>query len=130
MNTTIKLNNKIILRLFLLPLLLVFILSGLQKIFNFKSTSDIISENIPFLANISEIITVLVILTITILPIIIFIKPTNSLLTQISSLLLVGFMILVIFFFHNPITMKNQYINFLTRLSIIGGLLLVTYISQ
>ena len=123
-------NSNFVLRLFLLPLFLIFILSGINKITNFRKTSDTIKDKIPFLSKISNIITILVIITIILLPSIILIKPTNSLISQICSILLIIFMILVIIFFHNPITMKNQEINFMVRLSIIGGLLLVLYISQ
>ena len=127
---TIKIDDKIILRIFLLPLFLIFILSGINKIKNFNKTSSTIKDKIPILGRIPKITTVLVILSIIILPSIILIKPTNSLLTQICSILLIIFMILVIIFFHNPITMENQEINFMVRLSMIGGLLLVLYISQ
>lgn len=127
---TIKFNQNVMLRLFLLPLLFVFILSGIQKITKFNSTSDMIKDKVPLFGTFPNITTVLVILTIIVLPSIILIKPTNSLITQISAILLILFMILVIMFFHNPITMENQEINFMVRLSIIGGLCLVLYISQ
>jgi len=127
---TIKIDDKIFLRLFLLPLFLIFILSGINKIKNFNKTSNTIKDKIPILGKVPKITTVLVILSIIILPSIIIIKPTNSLLTQICSILLIIFMILVIIFFHNPMTMENQEINFMVRLSMIGGLLLVLYISQ
>lgn len=127
---TIRIDDKIFLRIFLLPLFIIFILSGMIKIKNFTKTSNTIRDKIPILGKIPNITTVLVILSIIILPTIILIKPTNSLLTQICTILLIIFMILVIIFFHNPITMENQEINFMVRLSMIGGLLLILYISQ
>ena len=122
--------NKLVLRIFLILLLAIFIFSGINKILNFNSTSNLIASQIPFTKNFSNIITILVILTIIILPCLIIYNPINSIITQLSTIALVIFMILVIIFFHNPLTMQDQLINFMTRLSIIGGLLLILFISQ
>lgn len=122
--------NKLVLRIFLILLLAIFIFSGINKILNFNSTSNLIASQIPFTKNFSNIITILVILTIIILPCLIIYNPLNSIITQLSTIALVIFMILVIIFFHNPLTMKDQLINFMTRLSMIGGLLLILFISQ
>ena len=67
-------NSNFVLRLFLLPLFLIFILSGINKITNFRKTSDTIKDKIPFLSKISNIITILVIITIILLPSIILIN--------------------------------------------------------
>ena len=122
--------NQLQLRIFLILLLAIFIFSGINKILNFKSTSNLIASQIPFTKHFSNIVTLLVILTIIILPCLIIYNPINSIITQLSTIALVIFMILVIIFFHNPITMKDQLINFMTRLSMIGGLLLILFISQ
>ncbi len=122
--------NKLQLRIFLTILLAIFIFSGINKILNFNSTSNLIASQIPFTKHFSNIVTLLVILTIIILPCLIIYNPINSIITQLSTIALVIFMILVIIFFHNPLTMKDQLINFMTRLSMIGGLLLILFISQ
>ena len=122
--------NKLQLRIFLTILLAIFIFSGINKILNFNSTSNLIASQIPFTKYFSNIVTLLVILTIIILPCLIIYNPINSIITQLSTIALVIFMILVIIFFHNPLTMKDQLINFMTRLSMIGGLLLILFISQ
>ncbi len=122
--------NQLQLRIFLTILLAIFIFSGINKILNFNSTSNLIASQIPFTKHFSNIVTLLVILTIIILPCLIIYNPINSIITQLSTIALVIFMILVIIFFHNPLTMKDQLINFMTRLSMIGGLLLILFISQ
>lgn len=126
---TIKIN-EIALRFFLSCLLAIFVFSGINKILNFKSTSELIGQKLPFANNFSDMITIIVIITIILLPLLILYNPLNSLITQISVICLVIFMILVIIFFHNPVTMKDQLINSMVRLSMIGGLLLILYISQ
>jgi len=49
----------------------------------------------------------------------------NSKNLKYSKYFLVVFTILATYYYHNIITMKNQQINFMKNLSIIGGLLLI-----
>lgn len=126
----VKIDDEIVLRLFLFCILAIFIFSAINKVMNFNSTAQLIRNQIPFTKNYSKLLTLCTIITMLVLPILILIDPTDSIITQISAITLILFMILIIIFFHNPFTMKDQSINAIVRLSIIGGLLLILYIAQ
>ncbi len=115
-------------------LLLIFFLSGINKIQNFKSTVSgfknvFFSKKLPnFIYNI--IIFLVIVLEILAPIIIIYNSQTNDLsqLAHYSSISLAIFTILATYLYHNPITQKGQYYYFMKNLSIIGGLLVVSAI--
>lgn len=115
-------------------LLLIFFLSGINKIQNFKSTVSgfkniFFSKKLPnFIYNI--IIFLVIILEILAPIIIIYNSQTNNLsqLAHYSSITLAIFTILATYLYHNPITQKGQFYYFMKNLSIIGGLLVVSAI--
>ena len=115
-------------------LLLIFFLSGINKIQNFKGTVSgfkniFFSKKLPnFIYNI--IIFLVIILEILAPIIIIYNSQTNNLsqLAHYSSITLAIFTILATYLYHNPITQKGQFYYFMKNLSIIGGLLVVSAI--
>jgi len=127
---TFKDKNKISIRLILVIILSVYILGGFEKIFTFNNTLKSISNKLGPLNYLSYPAIIFAILAELIPPILIIVEPENSLMSQISSFILIFFMILVILMFHNPLTMKDQYAAFMVRVSMIGTLLLIAYNSE
>ena len=127
---TFRDKKKISIRFILVIILSVYILGGLEKIYTFNNTLNTISNKLGafnFLAYPAIIFAILV----EIIPsILILVEPENSLMTQISSFILIFFMILVILMFHNPLTMNDQYAPFVVRVSMIGTLLLIAYNAE
>jgi len=115
-------------------LLLIFFLSGINKIQNFKSTVSgfkniFFSKKIPnFIYNI--IIFLVIILEILAPIIIIYNSQTNNLsqLAHYSSISLAIFTIIATYLYHNPMTQKGQFYYFMKNVSIIGGLLILSSI--
>lgn len=132
MGATIKFKEKkkISIRFILVIILSVYILGGLEKMFTFNNTLNSISNKLGSLNFLSYPAIIFAILVEIIPPILILIEPENSLMTQISSFILIFFMILVILMFHNPLTMKDQYAAFVVRVSMIGSLLLIAYNAE
>jgi putative oxidoreductase len=99
-------------------LAVIFIYTGLNKVFNFAQTSELMAKvGLP-------IVGVLLVFTIAFqilggLSIIIGYKA------EIGAILLIIFLIPATIVFHNPLADPSQFNNFFKNLSIIGGLLLV-----
>jgi putative oxidoreductase len=99
-------------------LAVIFIYTGLNKVFNFAQTSELMAKaGLP-------IVGVLLVFTIAFqilggLSIIIGYKA------KIGAILLIIFLIPATIVFHNPLADPSQFNNFFKNLSIIGGLLLV-----
>ncbi|MBE9052792.1 DoxX family protein [Nostocales cyanobacterium LEGE 11386] len=99
-------------------LAVIFIYTGLNKVFNFAQTSESMAKaGLP-------IVGVLLVFTIAFqilggLSIILGYKA------EIGAILLIIFMIPATIVFHNPVADPSQFNNFFKNLSIIGGLLLV-----
>ncbi|MBE9053161.1 DoxX family protein [Nostocales cyanobacterium LEGE 11386] len=99
-------------------LAVIFIYTGLNKVFNFAQTSEFMAKaGLP-------IVGVLLVFTIAFqilggLSIILGYKA------EIGAILLIIFMIPATIVFHNPVADPSQFNNFFKNLSIIGGLLLV-----
>ena len=127
---TFKDKNKISIRFILIVILSVYILGGIEKIFTFNSTLKSISNKLGSLNFLAYPAIIFAILVEIIPPTLIIVEPENSLMTQISSFILVFFMILIILMFHNPLTMKDQYAAFMVRVSMIGTLLLIAYNAE
>tara|TARA_Y100000114_G_C11612988_1_gene255988 strand:+ start:81 stop:479 length:399 start_codon:yes stop_codon:yes gene_type:complete len=132
MGATIKFRDKhdIYIRIILVITLSVYILGGLEKLFTFNSTVDSISKKLGTLKFLAYPAIIFAILVEIIPPILILVEPTNSLMAQISSFILVLFMVLVILMYHNPLTMKDQNAAFMVRVSMIGTLLLIAYNAE
>lgn len=118
---------KIFLKIFGVFLLnLIYILSGLNKIFNFKKTVDKIKDKfifnkLPYWFSQFSIIIVILIWT---LGSILLLYSTFYKIKIISIILNLLFSILtfiITLYFHNPIIDKSQNIQFLKNMSIIGG---------
>ncbi|MBW4558128.1 MAG: DoxX family protein [Trichormus sp. ATA11-4-KO1] len=99
-------------------LAVIFIYTGLNKVFNFAQTSEFMAKaGLP-------IVGVLLVFTIAFqilggLSIILGYKA------EIGAILLIIFLIPATIVFHNPVADPSQFNNFFKNLSIIGGLLLV-----
>lgn len=99
-------------------LAVIFIYTGLNKVFNFAQTSESMAKaGLP-------IVGVLLVFTIAFqilggLSIILGYKA------EIGAILLIIFLIPATIVFHNPVADPSQFNNFFKNLSIIGGLLLV-----
>ncbi|MBE9054035.1 DoxX family protein [Nostocales cyanobacterium LEGE 11386] len=99
-------------------LAVIFIYTGLNKVFNFAQTSEFMAKaGLP-------IVGVLLVFTIAFqilggLSIILGYKA------KIGAILLIIFLIPATIVFHNPVADPSQFNNFFKNLSIIGGLLLV-----
>jgi putative oxidoreductase len=122
----------------LLPIILIsiiFLYSGINKIFNFNDTtlgfhqkinSGIFSNILAY--NASQALIILAILLLLVAPtlMIIGIINKNNLLLKIGSWLLIGFLILATIIYH-PITDSTQRNDMLKNLAILGGLLMVAF---
>lgn len=113
-----------------LLLLLIFFLSGINKIMNFKNTVNgfkkvfFLKKMPDFIYNI--IIGLVVLLEILAPLVIVYNLQTNNLhkMSYYSVLSLIMFTIMATLLYHYP-TKKGQYYTFLKNLSITGGLLLL-----
>ena len=132
MGATIKFRdkNRISIRIILIITLAVYILAGFRKIFTFNDTLNTISEKLGSLNFLAYPAIIFAILAEIIPPILIIVEPENSLMAQISSFILVLFMVLLVLMFHNPLTMKGVEAEFMVRVSMIGTLLLIAYNSE
>ena len=106
-------------------LLFIFMMSSYNKITNFNNTLISIEEKglpLPLFALLGAIsfqflgISGILIDEFNLI---------NSKILKYSKYFLVVFTILATYYYHNIFTMKNQQINFMKNLSIIGGLLLI-----
>lgn len=113
-------------------LLLIFFLSGISKIKNFKGTVSGF-KNVFFLKKMPNFIYNLIIFLVVILeilgPIIILYNSQTNNLTELSyysSISLAIFTLLTTYLYHNPMTQKGQFYYFMKNVSIIGGLLVLS----
>lgn len=115
-------------------LLIIFFLSGIDKIKNFNATVSGF-KNVFFLKKLPNFIYNLIIFLVIVLeilgPIIIIYNSQTNRLSQLayySSISLAIFTILATYLYHNPITQKGQFYYFMKNVSIIGGLLVLSSI--
>ena len=115
-------------------LLLIFFLSGISKIKNFKGTVSGF-KNAFFLKKLPNFIYSLIIFLVIVLEIlgpiiIIYNSQTYNLpeLSYYSSISLAIFTLLATYLYHNPMTQKGQFYYFMKNVSIIGGLLILSSI--
>ena len=109
---------------------ILFYKSGLEKVFHFAQTVKEIRKKVYIFSQIATLTTIIVILLELIAPTYIIIDPFNSLESQILAFALIGFMLLIIFFFHNPVTQDNQFANFLNTMYLTMPLFFIAYIAQ
>ena len=106
---------------------ILFIYSGIHKIFNFNTTSIGFNQKVKFLDfNIAQVLIIIAILILLISPVMMLFgvyKDDKSLLKYGSAALIV-FTIVATIIYH-PITEESERYNMLKNISIIGGLLLV-----
>ena len=126
---TIKVSVNV-LRIFLCFVMTIYIYNGINKIINFNNTIELLSSKITFLNKFAKIATIITIIIETLLPIIIIFFPSNNILSQLSIIILSLYMCVVTFYYHNPITNPDQLNNFINRLSMIGSLLVLLYVTQ
>tara|TARA_B100000902_G_scaffold397358_1_gene460926 strand:- start:6569 stop:6946 length:378 start_codon:yes stop_codon:yes gene_type:complete len=115
-------------------LLLIFFLSGISKIKNFKGTVSGF-KNVFFPKKLPNFIYNLIIFLVIVLEIlgpiiIIYNSQTYNLpeLSYYSSISLAIFTLLATYLYHNPMTQKGQFYYFMKNVSIIGGLLILSSI--
>ena len=111
-------------------LLLMFLLSGFNKLFNLQQTADYLKNKVNF--NIPNIFYILAIIIVIIIEIccslyILYSIYNNTYNNYInySIYAIIGFTILATLIFHFPPVGKDYY-SFMSNLSIIGGLLLLS----
>ncbi len=131
-------ENKKIMKIFAIILIcILFVYSGLNKIFDFNDTTLGFHQKINngilgniFTYNISQVLIIIAILLLIIAPTLMIygVSTNNSLLLKIGSWGLIIFTILATLIYH-PIIDINEINNMLKNTSIIGGLLLVTIID-
>ena len=126
--------NKLIKLISIILISILFLYSGLTKIFNFNDTtlgfhqkinSGIFSNILAY--NASQALIIIAILVLLIAPVLMIlgISEENKSLLKIGSWLLIGFTVLATLIYH-PITDESQRYNMLKNLSIIGGLIMVS----
>lgn len=113
-------------------LLLIFFLSGISKLKNFKGTVSGF-KNVFFLKKMPNFIYNLIIFLVIVLEIlgpiiILYNSQTNnfSKLSYYSSISLAIFTLIATYLYHNPMTQKGQFYYFMKNVSIIGGLLVLS----
>jgi uncharacterized membrane protein YphA (DoxX/SURF4 family) len=125
--------NKLIKLIGIILISILFLFSGITKIFTLNDTAlnfhkiinnGIFSNIITFNAAQSLIVIAILILLISPLLMLIGISNDNKLLLKIGSFLLIGFTVLATLIYH-PITDSTQHYNLLKNISIIGGLVIV-----
>ncbi len=128
--------NKLIKLIGIILISILFIFSGITKIFTLNDTAlnfhktinnGIFSNILTFNAAQSLIVIAILILLIAPLLMLIGISNDNKLLLKIGSFLLIGFTVLATLIYH-PITDSTQYYHLLKNISIIGGLVIVLVI--
>ncbi len=126
--------NKFIKLIAIILISILFIYSGVTKIFNFNDTtlgfhqkvnSGIFSNLLAYNASQACVIVAILVLLIAPVLMIIGISEENKTLLRIGSWLLIGFTIIATIIYH-PITDSSQRYNLLKNLSIIGGLVMVS----
>ena len=119
--------TKLIKIIGIILLSILFIYSGIHKIFNFNTTSIGFNQKVKFLDfNIAQVLIIIAILILLISPVMMLFgvyKDDKSLLKYGSAALIV-FTIVATIIYH-PITEESERYNMLKNISIIGGLLLV-----
>ncbi len=128
--------NKLIKLVGIILISILFVFSGITKIFTLNETAinfhkiindGIFSNILTFNASQSLIIIAILILLIAPLLMIIGVSNDNKLLLKIGSSLLIVFTVLATIIYH-PITDANERNNMLKNISIIGGLVIVSVI--
>ena len=128
--------NKLIKLVGIILIVILFVFSGVTKIFKFNDTAlnfrktvngGIFSNILTFNTAQSLIIIAILILLIAPLLMLIGALEENKLLLKIGSGLLIGFTVLATLIYH-PITDANERNNMLKNISIIGGLVIVSVI--
>ena len=114
---------------------LMFFLSGIEKIYTFSKTTIDFSNKINIPLTLSKLIISGVILLEIIAPIIIITYTFTGLFNllpffKISLISLIIFTILATIMYHNPFKSSKNYYEFITHLSIIGGLLALYLIEK
>ena len=109
---------------------IIYYKSGLEKVFNFTKTVNEIKEKVFIFSKFAFLTTIIVILLELAAPTIILIDPFDSLMSQIAAFSLLFFMILIIIFFHNPLTDSKQFSNFLNTMYLSAPLLFIAYVAQ
>jgi uncharacterized membrane protein YphA (DoxX/SURF4 family) len=126
--------NKLIKLIAIILISILFIYSGITKIFNLNDTalgfhqkvnSGIFSNILAYNASQAIIIIAIIILLIAPVLMIIGISEDSKILLRIGSWLLIAFTIIATIIYH-PITDSSQRYNLLKNLSIIGGLVMVS----
>ncbi len=117
-------NLKIIIKLVSISLIsILFIVSGIHKIFSFNDTVESLKSKLPIDKTFAQVLIILAILFVFIGPLLIGLSIIlhNSLLLKFGSLILILFVLLVTPVYHPP-SESSQLINFLKNLALIGGL--------
>ncbi len=126
--------NKLIKLIAVILIGILFIYSGITKIFDFNDTtlgfhqkvnSGIFSNLLAYNASQALIIIAILILLIAPFLMVVGISEDSKTLLRIGSWLLIAFTILATIIYH-PITDSSQRYNLLKNLSIIGGLVMVS----
>jgi uncharacterized membrane protein YphA (DoxX/SURF4 family) len=120
--------NKLIKLIAVILISILFIYSGITKIFNFNDTTLGFHQKVNLLAyNTSQALIIIAIIILLIAPVlmVIGVSEESKLLLRIGSWLLIGFTVLATIIYH-PITDSSQRYNLLKNLSIIGGLIMVS----
>jgi uncharacterized membrane protein YphA (DoxX/SURF4 family) len=126
--------NKLIKLIGIILISILFIYSGITKIFDFNNTtlgfhekvnSGIFSNILAYNASQALIIIAIVILLIAPVLMVIGISEESNIILRIGSWLLISFTVLATIIYH-PITDSSQLYNLLKNLSIIGGLVMVS----
>ena len=107
---------------------LMFFLSGIEKIYMFSKTTMDFSNKINIPLTLSKLVIIGVILLEIIAPIIIISYTFTGLfnllpLFKTALISLIVFTFVATIMYHNPIKSSKNYYEFITHLSIIGGLL-------
>jgi uncharacterized membrane protein YphA (DoxX/SURF4 family) len=120
----------------IIPMILImFILSGINKILTFEATVDSLKTRLQYMPEwFYNIAIIIVILLEIIAPIIIINYIINSQYKNeayLSTIILIGFTILATLLYHFPdFTSYKKSIPFWANVSLIGGLLLITKIIE
>lgn len=113
---------------------LMYMLSGKDKILNFRSDSDGLNEKVGFLGkSSSDFLMACAILIEIIAPVVLLLFASgvieNKTYSTLASVALTVFTITATLIYHFPPT-GSQYYPFMSNLTSVGALLLVTYVIQ
>lgn len=120
--------NKLIKLIGIILICILFVFSGITKIFNFNDTTLGFHQKVNILTyNTSQVLIIIAILILLIAPMlmIIGVSEESKLLLRIGSWMLIGFTVMATIIYH-PITDASERYNLLKNLSIIGGLVMVS----